>query len=706
MQAASNEIASESSFNDEESEDELIMSDFDASFEKLGRGFPNFNFGSIWSGKGVDNSITSVVEPDYGHWSRRFQMNTFLNDLQKGLSFSNALNRLQTIKAITEQAISNTMKSKGGDSREYDTGALKQEEPAGLIPAVKPQNAPAYNDMVIPQDKDPYMLEEDLLRLTELPEDQNSNQEALRQRIQQIQSLEVIPAKKAFMVQRLMMGKHVEDTSRLPTPQPQQQLRDPLPTELEKTPTHHDSGNFGCQHYQRNCKLQCHQCLGWYTCRFCHDESPETIEGAIPHSFQRAKTEHIICMRCQHIQKPQKYCESCDEELALYYCNECKLFDNDETKDIYHCDKCGICRLGLGLGIDFFHCDGCQACLSIELQGNHNCIERATMSSCPICGDFMFTSVKPVVYMSPCGHAIHQHCFDEYTNHSYKCPSCQVSILNMEAQFRVLDKEIEEQPLPTPYCDWICYVSCNDCKAKSTCRYHILGLRCGNCISYNTTQIRLVKPEEEPAVQDTTEDDLADANALENLNVMRQELLQGHFQREEVSPLITMEHSGMLSNIEQYMNEYFQDGPEDGAKSRKREFLDYSSQNLFNTAGFFKTNNKRGGAHENENVYEKHRQERAQAPNGQSTPDLPPGTSNVDNEGRGADCTISTASSSMARAPSLTDRLRQFINDAPPQLSISDAFQKFIQGSHQGLSSGDEDDGTSVNDSPGASAEN
>ncbi|CUS20580.1 LAQU0S01e09868g1_1 [Lachancea quebecensis] len=652
--------ASESgrSLAEEESEDELIMSAFDASFEKIGRGFPRISFPSIWGARSADQDGKEEVEGDFGRWSRRFQMNTFLNDLQKGLSFSNALTRLQTVKAITEEAISNAINSGdkecnhnsaswGGD----DTG--KPEVPAGVVPAVKPKNVPAYNDMVIPQGKDPQMLDEHLLKLTELPSDQNNDETALRQRIQHIRSLDLGSAKTAVMMQRLMMGKFVDEPNRAsPTPTLEApQLRDP--SEIEKAPTYHNSGVLGCVHYQRNCKLQCHQCLGWYTCRFCHDESPEISGSSHPHSFQRAETRQVLCMRCNHVQTPQKDCENCDEEFALYFCPECKLYDNDETKDIYHCAKCGICRLGLGLGLDFFHCDGCQACLSIELQGNHKCIERATMSSCPICGDFMFTSVKPVVYMSPCGHAIHQHCFDEYTKHSYKCPSCQVSILNMEAQFRVLDKEIEEQPLPAPYCDWICYVSCNDCKAKSTCKYHILGLRCGNCMSYNTSQLKLVKPEEA-----TTHDNSADFDTItqsnssfDSLNVMRQELLRGQFQREEISPLITVEKGGMLSNIEQYMNGYFHDDAQGTNENSNADHGDYSSQNLFNTAGFFKNNG---------------------------------------NEIASQDATV--GSSSMARAPSLTDRLRQFINDAPPQLSISDAFQKFIQGSHQGLSSGDEDD--------------
>ena len=35
---------------------------------------------------------------------------------------------------------------------------------------------------------------------------------------------------------------------------------------------------------------------------------------------------------------------------------KCKLWDDDPHKSIYHCNDCGICRIGKGLGKDFFHC--------------------------------------------------------------------------------------------------------------------------------------------------------------------------------------------------------------------------------------------------------------------------------------------------------------------------------------------------------------
>lgn len=106
---------------------------------------------------------------------------------------------------------------------------------------------------------------------------------------------------------------------------------------------------LGCQHYQRNVKLQCYTCKKWYTCRFCHDEVED-------HSLVRPMTKNMLCMLCGQAQPASQWCKGCGERAALYYCDLCKLWDNDDGKSIYHCHDCGICRLGKGLGKDFFHC--------------------------------------------------------------------------------------------------------------------------------------------------------------------------------------------------------------------------------------------------------------------------------------------------------------------------------------------------------------
>lgn len=106
---------------------------------------------------------------------------------------------------------------------------------------------------------------------------------------------------------------------------------------------------LGCQHYKRNVKVQCFDCLHWYTCRHCHDAAED-------HNLNRKLTQHMLCMVCGTPQKAGDSCSNCHTESACYYCDICKLWDNNSKKQIYHCADCGICRRGAGLGKDFYHC--------------------------------------------------------------------------------------------------------------------------------------------------------------------------------------------------------------------------------------------------------------------------------------------------------------------------------------------------------------
>ncbi|KAM7208683.1 putative RING finger protein C2F3.16 [Naviculisporaceae sp. PSN 640] len=232
-----------------------------------------------------------------------------------------------------------------------------------------------------------------------------------------------------------------------------------------------DSGEpaLGCEHYRRNVKLQCATCEKWYTCRFCHD----AVED---HTLPRKETKNMLCMLCGCPQKASDTCVKCNESAAQYYCGVCKLWNDDPNKPIYHCNDCGLCRVGQGLGKDFFHC---------------KCIERSIDCDCPICGEYMFSSPRPVVFMQ-CGHSIHRHCFNEHMNSSYKCPICNKSCVNMEYQFRNYDIAILTQPMPIEYRDARANISCNDCSAKSQTAYHWLGLKCTVCNSYNTVQLQLL----------------------------------------------------------------------------------------------------------------------------------------------------------------------------------------------------------------------
>ena len=106
---------------------------------------------------------------------------------------------------------------------------------------------------------------------------------------------------------------------------------------------------LGCQHYERNVKLQCFTCKKWYTCRFCHDANED-------HNLIRTETKNMLCMLCTTPQKASDMCINCGELSAYYYCDICHLWENRQSRPVYHCIDCGICRRGLGLGKDFFHC--------------------------------------------------------------------------------------------------------------------------------------------------------------------------------------------------------------------------------------------------------------------------------------------------------------------------------------------------------------
>lgn len=240
-------------------------------------------------------------------------------------------------------------------------------------------------------------------RNSSLPEDDGMS--LLRQQIISIQSMDIAPEAKARMMHQLLTRNysrtqdqvHAKQQAAAPsqagmisqerpsTPgslssfiwqmngvfdpsAPEQQYTFHLsPDDLKRTyappdPTEADDDGdvvvveqeqvLGCQHYKRNVKLQCSTCDRWYTCRLCHDEVED-------HVLIRKDTKNMLCMICGCAQRAGEFCVGCGERAAWYYCNTCKLWDNDSNKSIYHCNDCGICRKGRGLGKDFFHCKVC-----------------------------------------------------------------------------------------------------------------------------------------------------------------------------------------------------------------------------------------------------------------------------------------------------------------------------------------------------------
>ncbi|KAJ1545975.1 hypothetical protein HK405_007511 [Cladochytrium tenue] len=322
----------------------------------------------------------------------------------------------------------------------------------------------------------------------EREEAMQQRQAEMRRKIVEIQQDQNIPAaEKAKKIQELMTSswtnKQIAKVS----------SKSPTINKLEdksgdfNVVTQQDMARTFYVHYRRASKLQAHCCGKWFTCRFCHDEVSD-------HAIVRNLTTTMMCMYCSTVQPAGRTCieETCRKPVSKYYCEDCKLWDDDPDKNIYHCRDCGICRIGKGLGIDYFHCDKCNICMAISLKGQHKCIERNLESDCPICGEYMFTSTTTVIFM-PCGHCIHYKCHQEYIQTSYQCPTCFKSLANMTEYFRRIDAMLAQHQMPPEYTLTRSFVYCNDCEKKSYAKFHFLYHKCAHCDGYNTKVLQTVE---------------------------------------------------------------------------------------------------------------------------------------------------------------------------------------------------------------------
>uniref|UniRef100_A0A8B9Y7D7 Ring finger and CHY zinc finger domain containing 1 n=1 Tax=Bos mutus grunniens TaxID=30521 RepID=A0A8B9Y7D7_BOSMU len=208
----------------------------------------------------------------------------------------------------------------------------------------------------------------------------------------------------------------------------------------------------GCEHYDRGCLLKAPCCDKLYTCRLCHDNNED-------HQLDRFKVKEVQCINCEKIQHAQQTCEECSTLFGEYYCSVCHLFDKDKKQ--YHCENCGICRIGPKE--DFFHCLKCNLCLAMNLQGKHKCIENVSRQNCPICLEDIHTS-RIAAQVLPCGHLLHRTCYEDMLKEGYRCPLCMRSALDMSRSWRQRDDEVAQTPMPSEYqnmtVDFTCLLQC------------------------------------------------------------------------------------------------------------------------------------------------------------------------------------------------------------------------------------------------------
>jgi hypothetical protein len=329
-------------------------------------------------------------------------------------------------------------------------------------------------------------------------EDRNN----LRIQIQAILEDGTIPLdKKPHHIQALMSRKCSHPCVTVIAESEQHDHRENDLTE-EALKKHYANGDsLGCKHYQCGSKVKAPCCRKWYVCRLCHDEAEQ-------HTMDRYAVKEMLCMLCSHVQPPAQCCAKCQTKLGRYYCNECKLWDDDPTKEVYHCPDCKLCRRGIGLGVDYYHCDKCQTCLSVKIKDTHRCTERLLDCNCPICGDYLFTSRESIGFLA-CGHPIHVQCVMLHTSKFYRCPICFKTVADTTQLFQRMEKILEEQPMPPEFANITARILCNDCHKENRAPYHFLYHKCIDCQSFNTRLLDIIRPAS-PGPSDSANGNLAD----------------------------------------------------------------------------------------------------------------------------------------------------------------------------------------------------
>ncbi|CAG8537066.1 4686_t:CDS:2 [Dentiscutata erythropus] len=202
------------------------------------------------------------------------------------------------------------------------------------------------------------------------------------------------------------------------------------------------------------------------------------------------------------IQPANKACNNCKQELARYYCDKCKFWDDHPS----------------------------------HLKGMHKCIEKNLDRDCMICGEYLFSStMKP--HLMLCGHSLHEECFIEYSKTAYQCPTCCKSIANMEIYFRRIDAIVAQQKMPPEYENFVAHILCNDCEIRSTVSYHFSYHKCPECRGYNTKvlEIKSELPENNPPKSEGSSTSTANSGSPNNSQVRQSRVMEATamMQREE-----------------------------------------------------------------------------------------------------------------------------------------------------------------------------
>ncbi|KAL0236641.1 hypothetical protein PCE1_000039 [Barthelona sp. PCE] len=296
---------------------------------------------------------------------------------------------------------------------------------------------------------------------------------------------------------------------------------------------------LGCAHYQRGCLTRCPDCDKFYTCRVCHDSSED-------HKIDRRRVKEIICMRCSTIQEPHGTCKECGLVMGEYYCDKCRLWSNRDFDDypIYHCDDCGVCRIGRGLGIDAKHDHKNGLCIMLSDVVQSASVIELFKTRCCICYESLFekNTENGPLHGLPCGHVLHHACFLKLIEHQQQnCPLCRKSIIPPELAAQTwsnVDKMLIDVRVEEPYRHILTIIKCNDCDKQTIAPFDFQYHCCDWCKSYNTCSMRKIwDPEKiylEVSEEEIQGNPSVETMSLRRFNRLREHILIENDQKSEV----------------------------------------------------------------------------------------------------------------------------------------------------------------------------
>ena len=153
--------------------------------------------------------------------------------------------------------------------------------------------------------------------------------------------------------------------------------------------------------------------------------------------------------------------------------------------EIFHCQDCGICRLGKRE--DYIHCNECNLCINKKIYDQHPCVVNMKDQDCPICLKSIWNTQNEPVHILDCGHSMHTRCFYQtIESQNFFCPLCKKSITDLTNYWKLIDTMMSTQEMPEEYQNWTSDIHCNDCEKKSNTKYHFTYHKCQHCQGYNT----------------------------------------------------------------------------------------------------------------------------------------------------------------------------------------------------------------------------